>query len=174
MPVYCLEHVYPLLLTRALQRCFRMGPHRAIASSVCWAQLSRGWSALRGTRLFLHSIFTVQTVRRHWKRQMFFPDVGASMKALTIPCPLHSTQGMLPGSYTLQRTSSNSAANDDKLQCLRKTANSSWSDCTEVSHLLRYRGTRRTKTALVSPALHSSLKHQKTWYTRVKYKTEVV
>lgn len=60
MPVYCLEHVYPLLLTRELQRCFSMGPHRTIASSVCWAQLSRGWSALRGTRLFLHSICTVQ------------------------------------------------------------------------------------------------------------------
>lgn len=31
---------------------------------------------------------------RHWIVQMFFPDMGASTKALIIICPLHRTQGI--------------------------------------------------------------------------------
>ena len=172
LPEVCLPLCYTLLLTELLRRCFSIGLHAAIASSICWAQLSRGRSASRRTRLLVHRIFTVQDQEDTEYGKCFFLTWG---QARIIICPLHSTQGMLPGSYTLQLISPNSAANYDMLQCFRKIANRSWSDCTEfhISYHI-HRDTSRTKTAVVFPVPHSSLQQQTTWYTRVGHKTQEV
>lgn len=144
MSVYCLEHVYPALPPAPRRRAAEVSEHRSAqppppaSAELSWAQGALHHAGPGS----LFTAFVAQKQDDAERSKWFFLTWGPSMKAFIIICPVHGTQGMLPGSYTLQCISPSTAANSAMLQCFRKIANRSWSDCTELHishHTQRYR-----------------------------------